>query len=181
MKIYTRTGDEGYTSLFGGRRLSKDALRVEAYGSVDELNAVLGVVLVEDPPAGLVEPLQEVQRDLFVVGSDLAAPEENAYVPRVRGEMTQRLEAWIDGWEAELERQKYFILPGGSRAAAFLHLARTVCRRAERVCVALAREEPVNPEILRYLNRLSDALFVMARWANRRAGIPDTPWQTPRR
>ncbi|MCS7082546.1 MAG: cob(I)yrinic acid a,c-diamide adenosyltransferase [Bacteroidetes bacterium] len=181
MRIYTRTGDEGYTSLFGGRRVPKDALRVEAYGCVDELNAALGVVLVQEGlPGELSEALQELQRDLFVVGGDLACPEANDYVPRVKPEMTGRLERWIDGWEAKLERQKYFILPGGCPAAAWLHLARTICRRAERVCVALARQEAVNPELIRYLNRLSDALFVMARRANQEAGVSDVPWRPPR-
>ncbi len=182
MKIYTRTGDEGMTGLFGGQRVSKDSPRVEAYGAVDEANALLGVVralLAADDP--LQERLTQVQGDLFVVGADLATPDiegkrASSYVPRVSEADGTRLEGWIDEAEAELEPMRTFILPGGTLAAAQLHFARTVCRRAERRTVGLAHTEPISPHIRTYLNRLSDLLFVWARLVNARAGVAETPW-----
>lgn len=183
MKIYTKTGDEGKTGLFGGQRVSKDAPRVEAYGTVDELNAILGVVatMLDDPH--LLERVRHIQADLFVLGADLATPADAgkaaAWVPRLTAADIQRLETWIDEAEAELEPMKTFILPGGTPAAAQFHLARTVCRRAERRVVSLEHFEPITPEVRIYLNRLSDLLFVWARLVNQRAGVQDIPWTPP--
>jgi len=179
VKIYTKTGDDGTTGLFGGRRVPKTDLRVEAYGTVDELNAVLGVALAtgEGPPA-LRDLLSTIQRELFVLGSDLATPagEEASYVPRVAAESVEALERAIDAAEADLPPLKNFILPGGSPLGAHLHHARTVCRRAERTTVALAARETIGAIPVRYLNRLADLLFVLARAANRAAGAAETEW-----
>ncbi|PDW01578.1 cob(I)yrinic acid a,c-diamide adenosyltransferase [Candidatus Viridilinea mediisalina] len=180
MKIYTRTGDEGQTGLFGGQRVAKDALRVHAYGTADECNAAVGLARAAGVDAELDALLAQVQNQLFVVGADLATPGESSHIPRVTAEETRVLEEAIDTLEATLEPLKQFILPGGTVAAAQLHLARTVCRRAERWAVSLAQEEPLNNEVLGYLNRLSDFLFVAARVANARAGSPDVPWVSPR-
>lgn len=180
MKIYTRTGDAGQTGLWGGHRVPKDALRVQAYGAVDEANAALGVARACGVDAELDRILAQVQDYLFVVGADLATPGAAASIPRVEERDAAALEDLIDGLERELEPLRQFILPGGSLAAAHLHLARTVCRRAERWAVALAREEPINTHVLTYLNRLSDLLFVLARSANARAGVTDVPWNSPR-
>ncbi len=179
MKIYTRTGDRGETSLFGGQRVPKDHLRVEAYGTVDELNACLGWARTLLPPGEVADVVEAVQNDLFTLGADLATPEEGAEVPRVPAAWVERLEGWIDRAQERVPPLRSFVLPGGAPAAAALHLARTVCRRAERRVVALARTEPVNPELIRYLNRLSDLLFVLARQANREAGVPEPPWRPP--
>jgi cob(I)alamin adenosyltransferase len=181
MKIYTRTGDEGETSLFGGRRVSKNDARVDAYGHVDELNAALGVAAAATPDAFERDLLVSVQQDLFAIGGRLASPEpdrvakalEKAVVPHERNEV---LEQAIDRMQGELTPLRQFILPGGTPKAASLHVARTVCRRAERSVVALARVASVPREILMYLNRLSDLLFVMARLANHRAGVVDQTW-----
>ncbi len=180
MKIYTKTGDAGETGLWGGQRVAKDALRVHAYGSVDECGAALGLARAGGLDPQLDELLAQIQDQLFVVGADLATPGEAASIPRVGTEEINFLEQTIDRLESELEPLKQFILPGGSLAAAHLHLARTVCRRAERWTVSLAREELVRPQVLIYLNRLSDCLFVLARAANARAGIADVPWNSPR-
>lgn len=190
MKIYTRTGDRGETGLFGGGRVPKDHVRVEAYGEVDELNSLLGVVVValenavEEEIAGR---LRQIQADLFTLGAHLATPRAdeggraNAHVPELPAERIAEMERWIDAAEEELEPLRNFILPGGSQAAALLHLARTVCRRAERRVVELAHEAQVEEEVIVYLNRLSDLLFTLARLANRRAGLHDIPWTpTPR-
>ncbi len=179
MKIYTKTGDRGDTGLFGGARASKASVRVEAYGELDELNSVLGLVLSEPFDAQVSALLTAVQSRLFDLGAELAtAPDSKAAlgIPLLDEAEVSALEAAIDRAESELTPLKTFVLPGGSRAAAFLHLARTVCRRAERRVVALAEHEPVRPEALRYLNRLSDALFVFARLANHRAQVSDVPW-----
>ena len=182
MKIYTRTGDEGETGLFGGPRVRKDAQRVEAYGAVDELNAVLGgavAALGDDPLRAM---LVEVQSTLFDLGGELATPavRERAaagqLAPQVPVDAIEQLERWIDELEEELEPLTQFILPGGAPAAATLHHARTVCRRAERRAVTLAASEEVSGEALRYLNRLSDFLFVAARAVNRRAGVDEPRW-----
>jgi cob(I)alamin adenosyltransferase len=185
MKIYTKTGDRGETGLFGGGRVPKDDLRVQAYGDVDELNSTLGVAVVHAQAAGMDDVaagLLRVQADLFTVGANLATPRPedggraNANVPELREGSIEELERWIDACETELEPLRSFVLPGGSPAAAALHLCRTVCRRSERQVVSLARTATVGPEILRYLNRLSDLLFTLARLANHRAGVPDVPW-----
>ena len=180
MKIYTKTGDRGQTALFGGARVSKASLRVSAYGEVDELNSHLGVVCAHDADAEIRARLHEIQEDLFALGAELAKnPDKDVDlgVPGVSDREIERLEKAIDQFETELEPLKTFILPGGTAAAASLHVARTVCRRAERAVVQLVDSEPVRPELVRYLNRLSDLLFVLARVANRRAGIDDVPWQ----
>lgn len=183
MKIYTKTGDSGETGLFGGPRVRKSDARVAAYGEVDELNAAVGAVraLVEDPE--IDGQLAKVQEELFCVGAELATPHEakaRSVLPPVDAAWTARLEAAIDEWDAEVPALRSFVLPGGTRAAAALHLARTVCRRAERHVVALAAEVPVEPAALAYLNRLSDFLFVAARLANHRAQRAETEWDPHR-
>ena len=181
MKIYTKTGDDGETGLWGGRRIAKDAPRVQAYGTVDECNAVLGLARAGGLDAALDELLGQLQQQLFVVGADLSTPgEATGSIARIGPQEVSALEQAIDRFEDELEPLRQFILPGGTLAAAHLHVARTVCRRAERWVVALARDEAVNPALIIYLNRLSDLLFVLARAANARAGTPDVPWQSPR-
>jgi ATP:cob(I)alamin adenosyltransferase len=180
MKIYTRTGDSGTTGLWGGTRVDKDALRVHAYGTVDECNAAIGVARASAIDAELDQLLAGIQDMLFVVGADLTAIKDSPHIPRVQAADVTTLEQIIDRLEETLEPLRQFILPGGSPAAAHLHLARTICRRAERAVVALARDEPVNAEVVIYLNRLSDCLFVLARSANARAAIADVAWQSPR-
>ncbi|GIW77233.1 MAG: ATP--cob(I)alamin adenosyltransferase [Phycisphaerae bacterium] len=179
MKIYTRTGDDGTTGLIGGDRVRKSDPRLECYGTVDELNASIGLVQVI-APTWLVEWLTPIQNELFVIGSFLAAPENDPtaqkYLPALDENMIGRLEMQIDQVETELPRLKYFVLPGGTELSARLHLARTVCRRAERLVVAFSMDRPINPVILTYLNRLSDWLFVMSRLSNHRSGVPDVPW-----
>lgn len=182
MKIYTKTGDGGETSLFGGTRVSKADARIDAYGCVDELNSSLGVVRSLTPSPELEKILVELQNDLFVLGADLATPEGNATaaILRIGISDAERLERHIDSLEERLEPLKSFVLPGGCRLAAELHLARTVCRRTERLVVTLARAEPIGGAPVVYLNRLSDLLFVMARFANLQAGHPETPWKSAR-
>jgi cob(I)alamin adenosyltransferase len=178
-KIYTRRGDDGSTGLFGGPRVRKDDLRVSAYGELDELNSALGVAREELPEGDLRSLLDALQSELFTLGAQLATPEADKApkeVPRVRGEHVQRLEREIDRLTGELPEMRNFILPGGSRAGAALHLCRTVCRRAERKVVELAECADVSAEALAYVNRLSDLLFVMARAANLRAGGREIPW-----
>ncbi|HEX9581177.1 MAG TPA: cob(I)yrinic acid a,c-diamide adenosyltransferase [Gemmatimonadales bacterium] len=180
-KIYTRTGDGGQTALFGGGRVPKDHPRVTAYGEVDELNAALGAVLACEPVALEQDLLQDIQRDLFAIGARLASPDP-AKVARalakaeVTGQRVAALEAAIDRAETELQPLEAFVLPGGSMKGALLHVARTVCRRAERATVTVSRAEDVPPLILTYLNRLSDLLFTLARLANRRTGLPERTW-----
>ena len=170
MKIYTRTGDSGETGLFGGGRVAKDALRVEAYGAVDELNAALGTARATGLNTALDTVAGRVQRELFDLGADLATPPDSTAraetIVRVASERVSRLEQDVDAFEEGLPPLDAFILPGGSPSGAALHLARTICRRAERRTVALARAEPISDQIVPYLNRLSDLLFVMARAAN---------------
>jgi cob(I)alamin adenosyltransferase len=174
VKIYTRTGDDGTTGLIGGKRVSKDHLRIEAYGSVDELNALLGVVRSCSPSEPVEKTLRRIQDDLFTIGADLALPagvDRNRYtVPALTETDVAALERDIDECERQLEPLRKFVLPGGTTAAALLHFARTVARRAERQCVSLASAEAVDPQILRYLNRLSDLCFVLARFVNRQSG-----------
>lgn len=182
MKIYTKRGDAGKTDLFGGERVGKDALRVAAYGDVDELNAVVGVAAATDCDPSLAESLQAIQSALFDLGASLATPDpahrEKAGVAGVNTTDVERLEALIDRLEVGLEPLKTFILPGGSPSAAAFHVARTVCRRAEREVVRLAGVdgESVEESSLRYLNRLSDLFFVMARHENAQLGIADVAW-----
>lgn len=181
MPIYTRTGDEGDTGLFGGGRVPKDHPRVSAYGEVDELNAVIGVAAACDPRAFYLDLLRSIQRDLFAIGGQLATPQPDKvskalHKTRLPANPTARLEEAIDTVDAELPELRAFVLPGGSMKAAVLHQARTVCRRAERQVVALSGRESVAPEIVAYLNRLSDLLFTLARLANHRANVPDRIW-----
>lgn len=181
MKLYTRTGDTGQTSLLGGGRVWKDDARVAAYGDVDELNAVLGTVAATEPHDLEPDLLEEIQRDLFAIGGRLAnaAPEKGAKTPEkavISPERVSDLEHAIDRAAKELPPLKAFVLPGGTPKAAQLHTARTVCRRAERSVVALQKSESVPPEILQYLNRLSDLLFALARLANHRAGLRERTW-----
>jgi cob(I)alamin adenosyltransferase len=182
MRIYTRTGDAGETGLFGGGRVSKGDLRVETYGTVDELNAHLGWAETLTRHLSLQAEIRALQSDLLLLGADLATPEDvtaaaAARVRRVDASMPRRLETWIDTLDAELEPLSRFILPGGGGAAAALHVCRAVCRRAERAAVRLVAEEPVNPEVIVYLNRLSDLLFVLARWVNAREGVEEPVWE----
>jgi cob(I)alamin adenosyltransferase len=178
VKIYTRTGDGGETSYFDGTRVRKDDARLDTYGEVDELNAWLGLVRAGGLDADLDEPLGRIQRDLFAVGAQLADPggklSPRAAKATVGDDDVERLEAWIDRFESELPALRKFILSGGSRAGAALHVARTVSRRAERRMVGL--EPPPSAALLRYANRLSDLLFVLARVVNHRAGVPETEW-----
>jgi cob(I)alamin adenosyltransferase len=178
-RIYTRSGDEGQTSLGDGTRISKTHPRILAYGCVDELNAALGVLLLHELPASLGDWARSIQNDLFDVGADLCVPEAHSppeHPPlRIAPAQVQRLEHWIDELNAGLLPLTSFVLPGGHPAAAHLHVARTVCRRAEIAVWRLAREEPVNPEVLKFLNRLSDLLFVAARACND-SGRGDVLW-----
>jgi cob(I)alamin adenosyltransferase len=179
VKIYTRTGDGGETALLGGTRVSKAAPRVAAYGDVDELNAWLGLVRASAPDPQLNEMLERLQRDLFAIGARLADP-TGAVADRmaktaVTGDVITRLEEWIDSLEAEVPALRRFILAGGSPSGAALHVARTICRRAERSVVALGSAQ-VEPDVIVYLNRLSDLLFVMARVANHRRGAAESEW-----
>lgn len=183
MPIYTRTGDHGETGLFGNRRVPKDHLRIEAYGTVDELNSVIGLCAAETGmPADVLHALPTIQSDLFEIGADLATEGGKASLKRIVP-ATADMERWIDASEAELPALRSFVLPGGSRAAALLHVARTVARRAERQFWTLAHELGEGPaehhapaEIGIYLNRLSDLFFSWARLANKRNGVDDVPW-----
>jgi cob(I)alamin adenosyltransferase len=178
VKIYTKTGDSGDTSLFGGTRVRKDDARVEAYGDVDELNAWLGVILASSPEPMFAEPLQRIQRDLFALGAQLADPAERIEARVVKAAITdadvERLEQLIDRFDGELPPLRHFILAGGSPAAAALHVARAVCRRAERRIVGLT--PAVDAPLIRYVNRLSDLLFVLARAVNHGLGVPEVEW-----
>jgi cob(I)alamin adenosyltransferase len=178
MKIYTRTGDDGETSLFAGGRVRKDHLRVEAYGTVDELNSALGLARAHGVDAQCDGWLETIQNALFVVGADLATPHEARadWLMRLDAAPAAELERWIDTLDAELPPLRNFVLPGGTPAAAALHLARTICRRAERVAVTLSEGETINPAVIVYLNRLSDFLFTLARAVNQRAGVNETKW-----
>ena len=186
-KIYTKTGDKGQTGLVGGQRVSKDDLRIECYGTVDELSSCIGIVrsmVCELPVQNAVrkegEPLlKKIQNELFVVGGDLATLIQDRHPKMVligQGQITD-LERLIDKWNKEMPPLADFILPGGGQTASFLHLARTVCRRAERLCVTLSQKSELNPLLIPYLNRLSDALFVLARWVSRRSNEPEFIWE----
>lgn len=178
MKIYTRTGDDGETGLFKGPRVRKDDVRIEAYGAIDELNAVIGLARSASPDEALDAMLVQVQNDLFAIGAEYATPgAANAGIQLVEERHTQQLEAWIDQCESRLDPLRTFILPGGEESASRLHVCRTTCRRAERRAWTLANQaDGPESESLKYLNRLSDLLFVMARVANRLAGRGDIPW-----
>lgn len=181
LKIYTKTGDDGDTGLFGGGRVPKDHPRVSAYGEIDELNAVIGVARSVDVMPRIDEVLAPVQRDLFSLGALLATPDlekmrEQLTKARISDARIAQLEQAIDDGESELEPLKAFILPGGTPKAAALHVARTVCRRAERAVIHLQRDTAVPQIVIIYLNRLSDLLFVLARVANRRAGAGEVTW-----
>jgi cob(I)alamin adenosyltransferase len=171
-RVYTKTGDQGQTSLVGGERVSKASLRVNAYGDVDELNCVIGLSRTRTIDQEIDDVLGLIQNDLFTLGADLASPSE-IEVPRIGEQFTKNLEELADRFLVELEPLKEFILPGGAEAGAVLHLARTVARRAERRAVALSEVEQLNPETIVYLNRLSDLLFILARVVNHRAGVPE--------
>jgi cob(I)alamin adenosyltransferase len=186
-RIYTKGGDRGETSLAGGQRLPKDARRIEAYGTVDELNAFAGAacLTVEEsasrhpPMAEMAMILRRVQHELFNLGSILATRPDDVHPkqPRITEAEILLLESEIDRMNAGLPQLRSFVLPGGCRANVDLHVCRTVCRRAERICVALAREEEIPPEAIRYLNRLSDAFFVWSRWVSQQLGVPEVLWQ----
>ena len=183
MKIYTKTGDGGETSLFGGGRVPKDDARVEAYGAVDELNAAVGVTRSLSPDPEIEQDLARIQSELFSVGAELATPHETKAhdaIPAVDAGWALALERQMDRWDEELPPLTSFVLPGGSRLAAALHVARATCRRAERRAVALSHLAAIDPAVVIYLNRLSDFLFEAARIANLRSGVAETPWQ-PRR
>ncbi len=179
MKLYTKGGDDGTTSLAGGARVSKTDLRIQAGGEVDETNAAIGVAIARCSDDELVARLRVVQDDLFVLGARLATAHRNKGEMNIDATHIDRLEHWIDTACDEAPTLRSFVLPGGSETAAALHLARVVCRRAERTAVALAQNEPVERMDLVYLNRLSDLLFAFARQANHRAGVRDIPWPTP--
>jgi cob(I)alamin adenosyltransferase len=186
-RIYTKLGDTGETSLVGGQRVFKDSARIEAYGTVDELNAFTGLALVSceemiqrHPQVGLLLViLRRVQHELFNLGSILATLPEDVHPkqPRITAAEVSQLEREIDGMNESLPALRSFVLPGGTRINAELHVTRTICRRAERLLIALARTEPVPPETIQYLNRLSDAMFVWSRWVNHTIGAPEILWQ----
>jgi cob(I)alamin adenosyltransferase len=180
-KLYTRRGDEGQTSLGGGQRVPKDSLRVAAYGTVDELNASLGVAAAHGLDSRLAEALAAIQNDLFHLGADLSFVEADKAarrLPEIGARHVEQLERLIDELNAVVGPLENFILPGGALGAAHLHVARTVCRRAERAVVSLARSEPVGEYVVQYLNRLSDLLFVMARYENRQRGLNEARWNS---
>jgi cob(I)alamin adenosyltransferase len=183
MKIYRKAGNEGDTSLLGGERVLKDDLRVEAYGTVDELNSVIGIVRSMKVSKVVDVVLERVQNDLLIIGADLAAPlslsRRTAKVPRIDRRRIGAIEAIIDQIQPKLPPLKRFILPGGSQVSSLLHLARAVCRRAERRAVHLGRAQKINPGILSYLNRLSDLLFILARSANHKARVKEVVWGFP--
>jgi cob(I)alamin adenosyltransferase len=183
MKIYTKTGDKGETSLFGGKRVPKDDLRIETCGTVDELNSVIGITRSMKVSKAVDTVLQRVQNDLFILGADLATPisssRRSARVPRIDGRHIAATEAIIDQIQPRLPPLKRFILPGGSQVSSYLHSARAVCRRAERRAVTLGRAQTINPSIVPYLNRLSDLLFVLARSANQKARVKEVVWGYP--
>lgn len=179
MKIYTKTGDSGKTSLFGGKRVPKDALRIETYGTVDELNSLLGIVRAGKVNSKIDSILEEIQNDLFTLGADLATPEDprGKRIKRINTSHVSRLESHIDAIDPALKPLRNFILPGGNRSSAMLHFARAVCRRAERLAVKLEREEHIGRQPVIYLNRLSDLLFVLSRKANALSNVHEKTWK----
>lgn len=180
MKLYTKHGDDGSTGLIGGTRVPKNDPRVAAYGDVDETNAALGVVIAGCNDDETIVMLRHIQAELFVLGSELATPAGEQPRFQIGESHVKQLERWIDAASAEVAPLRNFVLPGGTATAADLHLARTVCRRAERAVVALAQMQPVGQWAIVYLNRLSDFLFAMARQANKRSSVEDIPWHPPK-
>ena len=189
MKIYTKTGDKGETSLYGGARVSKAAARVESYGTLDELNAFIGLAKAEISDEKVLSQLQKIQFDLFTVGSEAATPTDKMLLANGKNrldlmisekEITE-LELWMDDFDAELEPLRFFILPSGGKAAATVHVCRTVCRRAERAMVFLNETEEVRPELIKYLNRLSDYLFILARYISKISGEKEDYWNPSER
>lgn len=188
-KIYTKTGDKGETSLYGGTRVSKAAARVESYGTLDELNAFIGLAKAEISDEKVLNQLQKIQFDLFTVGSEAATPTDKMFLANgksrldllISEEEITELERWMDDFDAELEPLKFFILPSGGKAAATIHVCRTVCRRAERSMVFLRETEEVRPELIKYLNRLSDYLFVLARYISKISGEKEDFWNPSER
>jgi cob(I)alamin adenosyltransferase len=182
MKIYTKTGDKGETGLFGGGRVSKSSERIEAYGTIDELNSFIGLAITEIKSEDIKKLLQKIQNQLFTVGSDLAtiwtSKTEKLNIPRVTKEFYLEAEKEIDKFENELEPLKNFILPGGSKSSSLLHICRTICRRAERRIIALNKIEKINEHIVIYLNRLSDLFFVLSRFENKVSNHPDIKWES---
>ncbi len=177
MKIYTKKGDKGETSLFGGQRVPKSSARIKAYGTVDELNSLIGLASAHEVSPKTKVMLDEVQSQLFVLGADLSTPPEtDTRISRIEHEQVEYLENCIDEMEQTLPPLKNFILPGGTPGGASLHLARTVCRRAERLTVECKNEEEISDLAIAYLNRLSDFLFVIARFENYHSGVTETPW-----
>ena len=181
MRIYTKTGDAGQTSLIGGRRVDKHHARVQACGGVDELNAAIGWAIVSCDKTGLADELRRIQGDLFVIGTELATDDDQNPPAQVAPQAVERLENWLDRAWGQLPELHGFVLAGGGESAARLHFARTVCRRAERAAVALNQNEPVGECVLSYLNRLGDLLFAYARLANQLEQLPDTIWVPPKR
>ncbi len=184
MKIYTKTGDKGETSLYGGTRVSKASARVESYGTIDELNSFIGFAKAELTDEGILYQLKKIQFDLFTVGSESATPTDKLTLANGKSRLSlmiseteiEELEQWMDEFETALEPLQYFILPGGGKGATSLHICRTVCRRAERSLVFLNEHEEVRPELIKYLNRLSDYLFVLARYVSKIQGEPEEYW-----
>ena len=189
MKIYTKTGDKGETSLYGGTRVSKAAARVESYGTLDELNAFIGLAKAEISDEKVLNQLQKIQFDLFTVGSEAATPTDKLILANGKNRLDlmisekeiSELELWMDGLDASLEPLQFFILPSGGKAAASVHVCRTVCRRAERAMVHLNETEEVRPELIKYLNRLSDYLFILARYISKISGEKEEYWNPSER
>lgn len=183
-KIYTKTGDKGETALYGGTRVSKASIRVESYGTIDELNSFIGVAKCHIDDAQCKEQLAEIQYQLFTLGSEASTPVDKMFLANgksrlpevIQEENITHLEEWMDAMDETLEPLQFFILPGGGKAATFLHVARTVCRRAERLMVLLNEREEVRPELVKYLNRLSDYLFIMARYVSKLQNEPEEYW-----
>lgn len=181
MKIYTKSGDKGETGLFGGERVSKDSPRINAYGTVDELNSFIGLALTEVKDEEVKVLLKRIQNLLFTIGSDLATPDteknKKFNIPRINAEHIEELEREIDKFDSRLEELRNFILPGGCKSATLLHVCRTICRRAERKAIRLNNEVKINSDIIIFLNRLSDLFFVLSRYENKISGTEDIKWQ----
>lgn len=184
MKIYTKTGDKGQTALYGGTRVSKASARVDAYGNIDELNSFIGFAKSEIKDDEVIRQLKKIQFDLFTLGSESATPTDKLMLANGKSRLTlmitdqeiEELENWMDEFEKELQPLQFFILPGGGKSATSLHICRTVCRRAERSLVFLNESEEVRPELIKYLNRLSDYLFVLARYVSKLSDEPEEYW-----